>query len=152
MDSIMTVFVTLYGGLLPGIATGILYNAAYVLFMRTPALQLLFGLCSVATALTVGLSRMSRRKGTILFDLVGLALAVTLVNSLIGGIVSSILFGGIDSFPTDLLIAGLVMQQVPVLAATVMSRIPVNMIDKSIAIFAGYGLYLAASRFFPKDR
>ena len=42
-------------------------------------------------------------------------------------------------------------QQIPLIFSSFLSRIPVNAIDKLIAVFAGYGLYLGIEKKFFKS-
>jgi energy-coupling factor transport system substrate-specific component len=151
MDSIGTVAATLCGGLVPGLLTGLLSNLAYcalaIVTHRASDCQPIFALCSMGTALAVYLFTRKKNKGLPVLDLALLAVIVTLVNSVIGGLISTFFFAGFDHYPSDYLVAGLLIQDVPVLMATILSRIPLNVLDKSVAVFAGYGLFLLARKF-----
>jgi hypothetical protein len=141
MDSIFTVWVTLIAGLIPGLLAGALYNIVSSLLVYTLGIQMLYGFCNMATALVVWL--FARKKKTLtVFDLSLTALCVAFANSLIGGLISAALNQGIDSFPTDMLVAGMLMHQLPLLGSTILARIPINLLDKAIAVFGGYGIYL----------
>jgi hypothetical protein len=146
MDSIGTVAATLCGGLIPGLITGLLSNLGYcVLYLvrRTPSdCQPIFALCSMSTALAVYLFARAKRQGLSVPDLAFLAVIVALVNSVVGGCISTFFFAGFDHYPSDYLVAGMLLQDIPVLGATILSRIPLNFLDKTIAVFAGQGLFL----------
>jgi hypothetical protein len=46
---------------------------------------------------------------------------------------------------------GLLRNNVPVLAAAILSRIPINIVDRFFAIFGGYGLSLLFRRLITKS-
>ena len=148
MDSLFTVAVTFIAGLVPGLITGLISNFAFSIV--TPPVQYvpgaeIFALCNISSALVAFL--FSRKKNSLgFFDLFLLSTLVAVVNSVLGGIISSVLFKGLDKFPSDYIVAGMLIQDIPVMAAAVLARIPINLIDKTIAVFGGYGLYLVASR------
>lgn len=141
MDSIFTVWVTLIAGLVPGLLAGALYNIVSSMLIYTLGIQVLYGLCNVATALVVWIIARKRKTLTV-FDLALTALCVAFANSVIGGIVSAAINQGIDRFPTDMLVAGMLMHRLPLLGSTILARIPINLLDKAIAVFGGYGIYL----------
>lgn len=140
MDSIFTVWVTLIAGLIPGLIAGALYNVISSMLIYTLGIQVLYGLCNMATALVVWLFARKRKTMTV-FDLSMTAICAAFANSLIGGIISAALNHGTDSFPTDMLVAGMLMHQLPLLGSTILARIPINLLDKAIAVFGGYGIY-----------
>ena len=148
MDSLFTVAVTLLTGLIPGLITGLVSNFAFTLV--TPPVEYvpgaeIYALCNMSTALVVFL--FTRKKTSLgFFDLFLLSVFVAFANSVLGGIISGVLFRGIDKFPSDYIVAGMLIQDIPITAAAVFARIPLNLIDKTIAVFGGYGLYLVANR------
>lgn len=149
MDTIMTIAVTFYAGLVPGLLTGILYNlvASVSLFRIGP--QAIFALCSAATVLIIYFCRQNRKGEWPWFDLLVLSLHVGFANSILGGIISTFAFGGVDHFLSDYIIAGILMQGLPLAGAAILARIPMNIIDKCIAVFAGYGMSLLIANVFP---
>jgi energy-coupling factor transport system substrate-specific component len=144
MDCIMTVAITLFAGLVPGLATGLAYNAVWSLVIAHDPRQALFGLCSMACALTVFVSLKHRKERWLLVDLLLLSLWVCLISSALGGIISTFAFQGIDHFPSDYIMAGMLMQDLPLVGAAILARIPLNFIDKIVAVFLGYGVFLLA--------
>ena len=144
MDCIMTVAITLFAGLVPGLVTGFAYNAIWALVIAHDPRQALFGLCGMACALTVFVSLKRRKERWLLVDLLILSLWVCLFSSVIGGIISTFAFQGIDHFPSDYIMAGMLMQDLPLAGAAILARIPLNFIDKTVAVFLGYGIFLLA--------
>lgn len=150
MDSVFTVAVTLFSGVSPGIATGILYNAIWPLVTGGDARQMLFALCSVVTALiTHGIMKNPRDTST-LINLLALSLWLCAANSFIGGVISTFAFRGVDHFPSDYIMAGLIMQEIPIAGAAILARVPLNLIDKALAAFLGYGVFALADSKFGK--
>ena len=149
MDSLFTVAVTFIAGLVPGLITGLISNfcvlhrhASRPVCSRSGnfrAVQYIERACSIPCF-------PARKFPSVFFDLFLLSTLVAVVNSVLGGIISSVLFKGLDKFPSDYIVAGMLIQDIPVMAAAVLARIPINLIDKTIAVFGGYGLYLVASR------
>lgn len=146
MDSIMTVAVTFFSGLIPGIVTGIIYNALWPLITGGDPRQALFACCSVATVAFVHLWATKRKGGRIFTDLLMLSLIIGFANSVLGGIISTFAFRGVDSFPSDYIMAGMLMQDIPLVGAAILARVPLNLIDKGIAVFLGYGIFVLADR------
>ncbi len=144
MDCIMTVAITLFAGLVPGLVTGFAYNAIWALVIASDPRQALFGLCSMACALTVFVSLKRRKERWLFLDLLLLSLWVCLVSSALGGIISTFAYQGIDHFPSDYIMAGMLMQDIPLAGAAILARIPLNFIDKTVAVFLGYGAFLLA--------
>lgn len=144
LDSVFTVAVTLFAGLLPGLATAFFYSLVSGLLLQYDGFQVLFSLCGMATALLTWLIAGRGKKEPSVFDLSILALLATVANSVIGGIISIALHGGRGQAPGDPLVAGMIMQGIPAQFAAILTRIPLNLIDLTIAAFVGYGLYRIA--------
>jgi hypothetical protein len=66
--------------------------------------------------------------------------------SIVGGIIDFVLYGLLSVprgiYPEDIFKLGLYRNNVPLLAAAMLSRIPINIVDRFIAIFGGYGISL----------
>lgn len=150
MDSVFTVAVTLFAGVGPGVVTGILYNAIWPLVTGGDARQTLFALCSVATALITFVVMKNPRDTSKLMNLLPLSLSLCAANCFIGGIISTFAFRGVDHFPSDYIMAGLIMQDIPLAWAAILARIPLNLIDKALAAILGYGVFALADAKFTK--
>lgn len=145
MDTIFTVAATFYGGLIPGLLTGLCTN----LLSFDPSRGIthaLYALCNMSSALVVFLFIRKRPLSLPIFDLLLLAIQICFANSLLGGIISTFFFAGLDKFPSDYIVAGMIMQNIPIITAAILSRIPINMIDKTIAVTGGYGISLLATK------
>ena len=78
-------------------------------------------------------------------QLLTLTVLACIVISVIGGIISYIV--GLLSiprsrYPEDTFLLGLLRNNVPQLASAILSRIPINIVDRFIVIFGGYGISL----------
>jgi hypothetical protein len=150
MDSVFTVAVTLFAGVGPGVVTGILYNAIWPLVTGGDARQTLFALCSVATALITFIVMKNPKDTSKLMRLIPLSLCLCAANSFVGGIVSTFAFRGVDNFPSDYIMAGLIMQDIPIVWAAILARVPLNLIDKALAAILGYGIFAFADAKFKR--
>ena len=83
-------------------------------------------------------------------DLLPIYLTAVLVISLEGAIISTILYQTADyqeSTGIRFLTVILIRQQLPVIFSALMSRIPINILDKAITTLLGYLIYLGADKF-----
>jgi hypothetical protein len=166
-DTIMTVALTFYAGLVPGIITGVLTNIimprVFVVFYSPGSY--LFALCNIAVALVTALfmrlfpvitfkqdekippirgsaqarERRVRQAVDICIVLFMLSIALTLVISVLGGLISA--FMAADSAGPEMRLRfGLYQGGFPTAAVEILSRIPINMIDRPISVFAGFGV------------
>jgi len=176
LDTVFTIALCFSAGLLPGLLNAafvlpvcfyLLHN--YVLPLEPEAgwARYLFTLCVVCEALTVCFyhSKMKKQEAVFLkkpsFDsFIGIA-AKLLVLAVLDCIVVSISGGIIDFiitrnsaprpiFPEDTFKLGLLRNNVPVLTTTILSRIPINIVDRFIAIFGGYGISILYRKKFIK--
>ena len=75
--------------------------------------------------------------------------------SILGGLIATIIQLINSSYSDDngisaVLSATMFGQNVPMLLKEIISRIPVNIIDRLISVFAGYGIALLIQRVLPK--
>jgi len=170
MDTVATIAVTFIGGLLCGVLCGAFTNiiANSIIFWSWEGY--LFALCNIATAVITWLFcrffpkqmnligtktdlyiKQRSNKISDLMDriviLILLSFTLCLVMSILGGIISTII---ITINPplikrSDLpgiLSATMFGQQVPLILKEILSRIPINSIDRLISAFGGYGIAL----------
>jgi len=96
--------------------------------------------CSLATGLITGF--FGRNHPTVSLSRVLLCIAATaLANSLIGAVIAAYAYGGIAVHASDYLVAGLILAGQSVLSAAFWARIPINLIDKGIAVALAFLLY-----------
>jgi hypothetical protein len=171
LDTALTMTVTFYGGVFWGVLTGALTNLIMqsVFFYGWP--YYLYTLCNIAVALVTALfirwfprelgidgaeKPLPKRQGQSQWfqDLIGKAIVLVLLSfalclaiSILGGLCAVIIKGfnppalnPID--PERNFSLALVRQNLPGLVVEIGSRIPVNLLDRLISSFAGYGLAL----------
>lgn len=138
-DSVFTSIAALTVGLVPALVVATGTNALLELVYGMDGQHFPFFICGVATVLIL---RGFRRAGY--FSTVGHALlaslAVALANAVLGSMVATFLYGGVTGVGIDFLVAGLVAGGQSVFSAAFWARVPANLIDKSIAVFAAYFL------------
>lgn len=142
MDSILTAVAAALFGVLPGLAVAVLTNVFQEAFHGFAGRNLPFALCGAATALIVGL--WARRGG---FRTLGAAflasIAVALANSLLGSAIAVFVYGGTTASNIDNLVAAFALVTDSILSAAFLARFPMNLVDKTIAVFAAWGLLAA---------
>ena len=168
LDTIFNAAMCFCAGLVSGIITGALLfpllNFWATKFLRELPVELgflgnIWVICIVAEILLVWFFYKKMKKREALFlenpclhtyigvgaQLLVLAVLDCIVISVTGGIIDYILssFSMPRTFsPEDNLKLGLLRNNVPLLATAVLSRIPINIVDRFIVIFGGYGVSL----------
>jgi hypothetical protein len=172
MDTLFTVAMTFYGGLLCGALTGLLTNplANLITFYGWP--ELLYSFCNAAVALVVvffirlfpaelrfgagravktgefGTGPVNSRFRTAINTFVVLLLlsfVMCIAISIFGGLVTALIktfsprFQGSPS-PERLFKLALLRKNLPLAIVEVASRIPLNIIDRLLSVFGGYGV------------
>ncbi|AEF82653.1 hypothetical protein [Leadbettera azotonutricia] len=172
LDTVFTVAIIFSFGLLPGMLTGVLlyplceilrnllFHSGESIFWAGNA----FVLCTVTEMLLVCFFRTKLKMRQRLFAkeaplssfistaarlMVLVALDCILI-SIMGGIIDFALFKLVSAprglYPEDIFKLGLIRNNVPVPAAAILSRIPINIVDRFIAVFGGYGISLLYRR------
>lgn len=140
LDSIFTACAAALLGWLPGVIVGAWTNLAYEIIARFPMTNLPFAVCNMATGLIVGLMADTGRFRTALQLLIAILL-VTAANSLLGAVIVTFMYGGITgSAAVDYIVVGLLAAGRKIFSAAFLARIPVNLVDKGIAVGAAYAL------------
>ena len=133
MDSIFTAIAAAIWGPWQGLATAVMTNAFFELPGGFTGTNLPFALCGMATALIVwAFVRAGRHKGPL--GSILCVSAVTIANSLLGALIATFVFGGGTRSNIDDIVAGFAMFTDSVLTAAFLARIPINFIDKAMAV------------------
>jgi hypothetical protein len=186
LDTVLTISVTLAGGLFWGILCGVLTNLISHTFLYFWGWEgYLFILCNAATAVItflfirffprelnlrgkrevpavyISVKNMSRKSQLLDFVMdriiviTLLSFSLSIAMSILGGLIAAFIQllrsspNGSVSNPASYTDLGLTMfrQGLPVILAEILSRIPINIIDRLISAFGGYGIALAISGF-----
>ncbi len=140
LDSVFTAVLSATGGIGAGVATALLSQLLIQLALMVTESQvwgptLPFVICQLATALIVGSLAKTGSLAKPLV-LVGGIFAVALANAVLGSFVATFLFGGINLHGADFVAAGLMLGGQSLLEASFWARIPINLIDKGLAVGA----------------
>jgi hypothetical protein len=181
LDTVLTISLTLAGGLFWGILCGVLTNLISHTFLYFWGWEgYLFILCNAATAVITfmfvrffprelnltgkrdmpakDMPRKSQLLDFVMDRIIVIALlsfSLSIVMSILGGLIAAFIQllrtppHGSVSNPASYPDLGLTMfrQGLPVILAEILSRIPINIIDRLISAFGGYGIALAISGF-----
>lgn len=140
LDTIGTATTAAVLGTLPGLVTALFTNLLFELLYGFPLIHYPFALCGLATALIVGLMAKYGCFSTLLHAVIATVL-VTLANSLLGATIAAFVFSGVTGVGIDYLVTGLLLTGQSILSASFWPRGPVNLIDKSIAVFIAFYIY-----------
>ena len=154
-DTVFTVAIVFYLGLVPGLVVGILFNFVDTLFnflvrgIYSPT-NVCFASCGAAIVLITW--AFARKKDefqisipvTILYLLL-IALLSSCASVFIGGIIDFVRFSYFDipdsMAPIKQFTESFVSQRFSLFAACILSQIPISITDRLITTFAGYGVY-----------
>jgi energy-coupling factor transport system substrate-specific component len=147
-DSVFTACTGALFGWLPGLIAGLWTNLVCELMLGFPMTILPFAICNMSTGVIVGVMA-----GRGLFhsgvQVLLTVVMVTASNSLLGALIATYMYGGITgTAAVDYLVIGLLATGRTVLSAAFLARIPANLVDKGIAVFAAFILLGFLSRRF----
>jgi len=160
-DTIGTVAVTFYAGLVPGIVVAASYNIICVIILavvsKSPIYpwDMIYALCGIAITVMTWLFarkkenfRMGRMIATLYLVLI--ALVSAFASSIVGGIIESvnrIQFGNLAySSVLEQFVRAFLGENIGILTSCILVRIPVTVLDRLICTFAGFGIYKLFSR------
>ena len=148
LDTIFIVTAAFFGWI-SGLITAGFANLFTTILRGDHLSGLWFALCSISFVVIIRLYL--HKKNTInLLDLLPIYLIAVLVISLEGAIISTLLYQtaglqevtGIKFFTVILL-----QQHIPIILSSLLSRIPINILDKGITTLLGYLFYLIINKF-----
>lgn len=145
LDSIFTAIAAALFGPWHGIIVAILTNGWNEAFDGFSGLHILFAICGVATALIVNAFVRTGRYRSALSWILCLA-AVTLSNSLLGALIAALVYGGGTRMNLDNIVAGFALFTDSIFTAAFLARLPINLVDKALAIAPALALALVRSR------
>lgn len=144
LDSIVTACIAVLSGPLAGMLTGALSNLIIDILTAQHGTMLVFAPCNIATGLVVGLvahtGHINRFTGAIVATI-----TVSLASTFIGAVINTFFTPPLTGHNLDNLVSGMAILSQNLFVANVLARIPVNLIDKGLAITLAC-LLLAAMR------
>jgi hypothetical protein len=168
MDTLFTVAMTFYGGLLCGALTGLLTNPIVNMFNFYGWADLIYAFCNAAAALVTFLfirlfpaelrfgtgkavktgefetaplnGRLRPLMNTLVVVLL-LSFVMCIVISILGGLTAVLIkpFGGSSATGPGLFKLALLRRNLPPAVIEILSRIPLNIVDRLLSVFGGYG-------------
>lgn len=166
MDTIFTVAITFYCGLLPGLFTAVGYNVltTLTLEMRGYAFDpfaALFAICGCLITLVTWLFARHKEEFristiiTILY-LVLISMLSSFASILSSGIVDFVRFSVVEIpdriAPIKNFTDSFVNQHFSLFAACILAQVPVSLTDRLITTFLGFGVYKLMVRFLGNER
>jgi hypothetical protein len=165
LDTVFTITMCFSAGLFAGFLTGafsclcVFFVYIYIQGVSLPGVGYLFYICVIVEVLLVCFfhGKMKKREEGFLQKpsllsfvdvaplLLGLAALDCIAVSITGGIIDFTLVTlqvPRSISPEDTFKLGLLRNEVPLLATAVLSRIPINIVDRFIGVFGGYGISL----------
>ncbi len=148
LDSIFTAIGAVILGPFGGAGIGLLTNLGMELVYGRTGLYWPFSACNMATGLIIGL--MSRKGVFTRSWHASLAvLAVTAANALLGGFIANLVFAGDTGVQIDQIISAFTETGLSLGSANFWARIPTNLVDKMLAVYAAFGVHLFLERQSP---
>ncbi len=155
LDTIFTVAIVFYLGLVPGLIVGVSFNIVDTLFnffargVNSPT-NILFSLCGAAIVFVTWLFARKKEEFQISFPITVLYL---ILISLLSSFVTIFIGGAIDFFrytfyeipdsmaPIKHFTESFVAQKFSLFASCILSQIPISITDRLLSTFAGFGAY-----------
>lgn len=160
LDTIFTITILFYCGIIPAIITAILFSIPSSLIDNSP-FYILFSLCSIAIIFITyeimkAESKQKHSKTLTILYLILAALLSGFASSVIGGTIHTL---GLILFPTEIseivtekFVLSLFSQNGELFLSAILGRIPTTCLDRIISTLLGYGLYKILLKFEKKFR
>ncbi|MFO7849216.1 MAG: hypothetical protein R6V67_04570 [Spirochaetia bacterium] len=149
MDTIGTLISTAVFGLWPGIVTAVTTHMLSELLRGITGADftLPWIICSSSSVITLAILIRHNMFETF-FHAVIATILITLVNSITGAFVAIVFFSGVTIHPVDYITTAFLSVGQSFFTSAFWARIPINLIDKGIAVFITFGLcyYLRIKR------
>lgn len=141
----------IYAASFLGLLSGILCSFFYSIFdfIATKQTDNLPYVICMMTGVLITRYCLKNVKVSIWLNLLLVTLLSALIISIEGGIIYTLLFSNDNSVeftPSVHLTAQLLMSNIPLLASAILARIPINLADKLVAVFLGYGVFFGIKR------
>ncbi len=147
MDTIGTLVSTALLGFWPGAVTAFTTHAVMEAMRGVTGanFNLPWVICSLSSVLTLALLIRFGLFESILHAVV-VAICIALINSITGAIVAVLFFSGLTVHPVDYIVTAFLSLGQSFLSASFWARIPINLIDKGIAVFITFWLKILWDR------
>ena len=143
LDMIFVYTASCYG-ILCGSIVGIVYTFIFFLIYHCSSFHLLYAVCCITGTLLTRLI-VTRYSDLFFFRSVLLVFVSTVIISLEGSFIYSFFLlndpNYIDYTSIDYITYNLVSQKINIWFSSFLARLPVNVVDKMISVFSGFGIY-----------
>lgn len=141
LDIIGTLISTAAFGVVPGMVTALTLHVSLEVLSGFSGDFLPWVLVNISSAAVFGVM-IDRKLSETPFHLLTTILLITLVNSILGAFISHYLYDGITGHQVDVVQTAFAAISQWFLSAEFLSRLPLNIVDKGIAVLCAYGLHL----------
>lgn len=145
LDSIFTALAAALLGPLQALLVAFLTNLGHEALNGFSGLHLPFALCGAATALVVAAFAGSERRTSPLGACLCVG-AVTLANAVLGAAIAVFVYGGATRMNIDNIVSGFALLTDSLLTAAFLARLPINLVDKALAVLPALALADAARK------
>lgn len=140
LDSAFTIMIAALFGLWPAMAVGLLTNCFIELLNGFPGIYWPFTIVNLITALTTSIF-VIRKKFENSTNAFWLIIVLSVLNSLVGALLVTFLFGGYTNLSMDNMVKGITVTGQSLLTSTFYVRLVVNIVDKGIPVIITFFLY-----------
>ncbi|MBB6481704.1 ECF transporter S component [Spirochaeta isovalerica] len=140
LDSVFTVMTAALFGLWPAVAVGLLSNSFLELLNGFPGYYVPFTVVNLSTALITALF-VYKKKFETATHAFWLIIILATVNSLMGALIVTFVFGGYTNLSMDNMVRGIIVTGQSLYTSTFFVRIIVNIVDKGLSVLPSFFLY-----------
>lgn len=137
LDTIATLISTAAFGMTAGSLTAVVTHLLLEINSGFSGDFLPWVIVNISSAAVLGILVKKQLFSTILHCFIAV-LAITLVNSVLGAIIATAFYGGITGHRVDYIVTSFLAIGQSLTSASFFSRLPINIIDKGIAVIAAY--------------
>lgn len=145
MDSIFTILTAVLFGLWPAVAVGLLTNGFIEILNGFPGIYFPFTVVNLMTALMTSLF-LYRKRFESATNAFWLIITLSAVNSILGALIVTLVFGGYTNLSMDNIVKGIVVTGESLITSAFYVRIVVNIVDKGIAVIPSFFIYKAIQK------
>jgi len=137
LDTIATLISTAAFGMTAGSLTAVVTHVLLEINSGFSGDFLPWVVVNISSAVVLGILIKKRLFSTILHVLTAV-ICITLVNSILGAMIATYVYGGITGHRVDYIVTSFLAIGRSLTSASFISRLPINIIDKGIAVLAAY--------------
>ncbi len=137
LDTIFTLISTAAFGVAAGSLTAVVTHVLLEIHSGFSGDFLPWVIVNISSAVILGILVKKRLFSTILHASIAI-LCITLVNAALGAMIATFFYGGITGHRVDFIVTSFLAVGQSLTSASFLSRLPINIIDKGIAVSAAY--------------